>query len=293
MAQLRIGTCSWKYPSWAGLVYSAAKGINYLEEYARKYDTVEVDQWFWSLFEGSAPRLPNPSDVEEYRRSVPAGFRFSVKVPNSLTLTHFQTRSKTAPLVPNPHFLSVELFCEFLSSLDPLREVLGPLIFQFEYLNRRKMSGPDEFRERLAEFLGQIPKGFEYAVEIRNQNYLSEAHFRFLVGHGLIPVLLQGYWMPPIAEVYSAWRTSLLQARAVVIRLHGPDREGMEKDTGGRWDRLIVRRDEELRDIVAMVEELLGAGVNVYVNVNNHYEGSAPFTVERIVALLGGAEPST
>src|SRR6056297_1251867 len=34
MPSLRIGTCSWKYPSWEGLVYSAPKDINYLEEYA-------------------------------------------------------------------------------------------------------------------------------------------------------------------------------------------------------------------------------------------------------------------
>jgi uncharacterized protein YecE (DUF72 family) len=46
MPKLRIGTCSWKYPSWVGLVYSAERGIDYLAEYARKYDTVEVDQWF-------------------------------------------------------------------------------------------------------------------------------------------------------------------------------------------------------------------------------------------------------
>ena len=43
MAELRIGTCSWKFPSWHGLVYSAPKGINYLKEYAEHYNTVEVD----------------------------------------------------------------------------------------------------------------------------------------------------------------------------------------------------------------------------------------------------------
>jgi aspartyl-tRNA(Asn)/glutamyl-tRNA(Gln) amidotransferase subunit A len=41
---LRIGTCSWKYPSWRGLVYSEAPGINHLAEYSGKYDCVEVDQ---------------------------------------------------------------------------------------------------------------------------------------------------------------------------------------------------------------------------------------------------------
>ena len=38
----RIGTCSWRFPSWTGLVYSAAEGIDHLAEYAGRYDTVEV-----------------------------------------------------------------------------------------------------------------------------------------------------------------------------------------------------------------------------------------------------------
>jgi len=286
MPQLRIGTCSWKFLSWAGLVYSAAEGLNYLEGYARRYDTVEVDQWFWSLFEGSAPRLPRPSDVEEYRRSVPPDFGFTVKVPNSITLTHYHRKSKADPLIPNPHFLSVDLFSSFLSSLEPLGDLLGPLIFQFEYLNRQKMKGRDEFQERLAEFLGRIPTDREYALEIRDPNYLNEAHFQFVAPHGPIPVLLQGYWMPPISEVYRSWRHLLLEARAAVIRLHGPDREGMERKTGNRWDRLVVPRDAEFRAIVGMTEELLGAGLDVYLNVNNHYEGSAALTIERIEALL-------
>jgi uncharacterized protein YecE (DUF72 family) len=276
MSQLRVGTCSWKYPSWAGLVYSAAEGINYLEEYGLRYRTVEVDQWFWSLFEGSDPRLPSRSDLEEYGRSVPPDFRFTVKVPNSLTLTHYHSRSKTDPLVPNPHFLSVELFARFLSSLEPLGDLLGPLIFQFEYLNRQKMKGQAELQERLADFLGRIPTDREYALEVRNPKWLNGAHFGFTNQHGLIPVLLQGYWMPPITEVYRSWRHLLVEGRAVVMRLHGPDREGMERETGKRWDRLVIPRDEELGAIVGMTQELLGAGLDVHLDVNNHYEGSAP-----------------
>ena len=81
MARLRVGTCSWKYPSWAGLVYSRPDGIDFLAEYARKYSTVEVDQWFWTL-------TPSPADVERYRAAVPGEFRFTVKAPNALTLVH-------------------------------------------------------------------------------------------------------------------------------------------------------------------------------------------------------------
>ena len=135
MARLRIGTCSWKFPSWHGLVYSAPKSINYLEEYAAHYDTVEVDQWFWSLFGEGSVKLPNEADVRAYRRAVPDDFRFTVKAPNSVTLTHFYKRKKTDPLVPNPDFLSMPLLGEFLSSLEPIHDVLGPIMFQFEYLN--------------------------------------------------------------------------------------------------------------------------------------------------------------
>jgi hypothetical protein len=60
---LRIGTCSWKYDSWKGLVYDPDKKYrpdDYLADYARHFTTVEIDQWFWSLFPSvaSLPLLP-------------------------------------------------------------------------------------------------------------------------------------------------------------------------------------------------------------------------------------------
>jgi len=286
MAELRIGTCSWKFPSWHGLVYSAPKGINYLKEYANHYNTVEIDQWFWSLFGKDSIRLPNSADVEEYRRSVPDHFRFTVKVPNSITLTHFYKKAKTDPLVTNPYFLSHSLFQTFLSLLDPLQDVLGPLMFQFEYLNRQKMKSQGHFQELFEEFIQQLPASYPYAVEIRNPNYLNESYFEFLDRNGLSPVFLQGYWMPPITDLYEKWHSLILQQQVVVIRLHGPDRQGIEKKTGKQWNQIVAPKDEELAAVADMVEELLDQGVNVYLNVNNHYEGSAPLTINRIQQLL-------
>jgi uncharacterized protein YecE (DUF72 family) len=52
---LRIGACSWKYDSWKGLVYDQDKNYaaaDYLTDYARSFNTVEIDQWFWSLGSG-------------------------------------------------------------------------------------------------------------------------------------------------------------------------------------------------------------------------------------------------
>ena len=75
-----IGTCSWKYPSWEGLVYSKPKGINYLSEYALIYNSVEIDQWFY--------RMPEATTVSEYVHSTPEDFTFAIKAPNQITLTH-------------------------------------------------------------------------------------------------------------------------------------------------------------------------------------------------------------
>jgi len=49
-----VGTCSWKYDSWQGLIYPENKPFNYLQEYSHHYRIVEIDQWFWSLFDNKA-----------------------------------------------------------------------------------------------------------------------------------------------------------------------------------------------------------------------------------------------
>jgi uncharacterized protein YecE (DUF72 family) len=286
MAQLRIGTCSWKFPSWHGLVYSKPKGVDHLSEYVRRYDTVEVDQWFWSRFSLGEVRLPDRSDVVAYRAAVPDDFRFTVKAPNSVTLTHLYKEEKDDPLVANPSFLSASLVKTFLRLLDPLRDVLGPIMFQFEYLNRLKMSSQDSFQKQFAAFAKQLPRDYPYSVEVRNPKYLNEAYFRFLSASKLIPVLLQGYWMPPIWEVYAEHRERILDHETAVIRLLGPDRKGIEELTGKRWDSLAAPKDEELPRVVDIAQDLMNEGVDVYINVNNHYEGSAPLTIERIRELL-------
>jgi len=140
--RLRLGTCSWKYDSWKGLVYDVDKTYqagDYLTDYARYFGSVEVDQWFWSLFPGGV-RLPNPATVQQYTESVPEDFRFTVKVPNAVTLTHYYAKqpkgSASYANKPNPHFLDVEVFEEFLEFLQPMKEQLGPIMFQFEYVRQ-------------------------------------------------------------------------------------------------------------------------------------------------------------
>lgn len=284
MAELRFGTCSWKYDSWRGIVYSGVKEINYLEEYARKYVTVEIDQWFWSLFNNTRPVLPRPEIVQNYRASVPDHFRFTVKVPNSLTLTHYYRKDRSVPLVSNPNFLDPRFFREFLDMMAPIKEQIGVLMFQFEYLNRQKMPSQKKFQDRLAEFISGIPRQYPLAVEIRNPNYLNEAYFDFINGINVHHVFVQGYYMPKIVELYRKFKVSIEEM--TVIRLMGPDRKSIEEKSGKNWGRIWESKDDELSDIVTMIRDLNARGINVYVNVNNHYEGSAPLTIHKIQQML-------
>ena len=283
LSMLRIGTCSWKYDSWRGILYSDDPKINYLKEYAAKYDTVEIDQWFWSLHGPKKITLPNPNVVSAYKLSIPSDFKFTIKVPNSITLTHFYRKSKKDPLEKNSHFLSYELFDQFLYLIEPIKENVGRLMFQFEYLNKQKMTSQKEFQKQFEKFIGNCSNDFEYSIEIRNPNYLNNEYFDFLESNGLGHVFLQGYYMPPIYEVFDKINNTILNP---VIRLHGPDRKLIETKSGGKWNKIIEPKDSELKSIIKMIELLLNSGNDIYLNVNNHYEGSAPLTIEKINKLL-------
>ncbi|KAB2888721.1 MAG: DUF72 domain-containing protein [Desulfobulbaceae bacterium] len=281
---IRIGTCSWKYDSWEGLVYTRPEKRDYLAQYSRHYSTVEVDQWFWSLFESDMPVLPRDDVVREYAAAVPPGFVFTIKVPNSITLTHHYRRNKDAPLVPNPHFLSIGLMERFIRAIEPLAGHIGPLMFQFEYLNRQKMAGLHRFLELFSTFRRGLPGDYRYCIETRNPNWLRGEYFDFLAGHGLGHVFLQGYYMPPVTSVYWQVREKLVDP--VVIRLHGGGREEVEHLTGNAWNRIVAPKDGELVELVKMVRDLQRHRHDIFINVNNHYEGSAPLTIKKIYAAL-------
>ena len=287
---LRIGTCSWKYDSWKGLVYDQDKkygSYDYLPDYARFFNTVEIDQWFWSLFPQGA-KLPDSKTVKRYADSVPDDFLFTVKAPNSITLTHYYAKQPAASKAyanrPNPHFLDVDLLHRFLETLEPIRGKLGPVMFQFEYLNKKKMPSKAVFLERLDEFFDKAPKGFDYAVETRNPNYLKEDFFDFLRQRGPGFVLIEGYYMPHIADI--AAELDVRTADFSIIRLHGPDREGIEERTSGFWNEIVEPKDDGLKTTASIIKENTKRKITTYVNVNNHYEGCAPLTIQRLLRLL-------
>ena len=279
MNTVYLGSCSWKYPSWEKLVYSSGQPENYLQEYAQKYQTVEIDQWFWSLGKKSYA-LPNRNLVAEYNTATPSDFRFTIKCPN--TMTSFYAYGGGAE--PNQWFLHPEVFKQFYDRIEPLRPKIGLLMFQFEYLNKDKMASRQQFLDSLQTFFFSLPKGLPYAIEIRNPRWIDPTWFAFLQSQRVAPVLLQGYWMDDLIPLLQQHADNI--GDVCCIRLHGDDRKGIEKTTKENWSKIVTPRDEELTRIAPLIAKMAKEGKKLYININNHYEGSSPLTISKLEKLL-------
>ena len=146
------------------------------------------------------------------------------------------------------------------------------------------MASKEEFLEKFGAFILKAPKGFSYAVEIRNPNYLSQEFFDFLKEFKLGYVYLDGYYMPPIRDVFEKYFP--VTADFSVVRLHGGDRKEIEKTTGEIWDSVAAPKPEGLKSAAMIVKSNQQRGIRTFVNVNNHYEGSAPLTIDRFLDVL-------
>jgi uncharacterized protein YecE (DUF72 family) len=267
--------------SWVGLVYSEPqrRAAAYLHDYSQTYDTVEIDSWFY--------KIPEPEEVADYLAQVPDDFRFTCKVPQELTLTHLRgSGGASSTNVANPAFLSPERFEQFLKAIEPMLPRLDAIMFEFEYLNKDKMPSLDVFLAKFDEFLaaaGEQVRGLPLAIETRNKNYLSSAYFSFLRDQRLMPVFSEKIFMPHIYDVYQQYKDSV--TTDVVIRLLGGDRAAIEKKTNEQWNTIVEPKPDK-EEIIKMALDIGSCGHGVTINVNNHYEGSAPLTIEAMKQML-------
>ncbi len=146
---IRLGTSAFTAAGWEGSFYPAGmKPAEFLTYYATKFDTVEVDSTFY--------RTPAISTVKGWYAKTPAGFLFAAKVPQAITHEKALVNCE-------------EDLREYLKAMDCLGEKLGPLLFQFGYLNKKAFPSVNEFLARLVPFLKKLPAGYRFALEIRNK----------------------------------------------------------------------------------------------------------------------------
>lgn len=267
MAEIRIGTSAFTAEGWEGTFYP--KGIAAREQlsyYATQFDTVELDNTFY--------RTPAISTVKGWYAKTPPGFIFAAKVPQ--VITHEKV------LVDCQEDLK-----HFLETMGELRDKLGPLLFQFGYFNKSKFKSGAEFLARLKPFLKTLPKGFQYAVEIRNKYWLDARFAETLREHGVALALIDQSWVPRPWEMKGNF--DLITADFTYVRWLG-DRKGIEEQTKS-WDKTIVDRTGELKNWVDVFLKFFARNIKIFAFANNHYAGHAPDTVRQFQKMIGDKRP--
>ena len=121
-------------------------------------------------------------------------------------------------------------------------------------------------------------------METRNPDYLSEDPLRLLAEHRLGFVYLDGYYMPSIGKVLDTFHAA--PADCSIIPLHGGDRSAIKKETGATWDRIVAPKPESIPAAARIVRMNTAREIRTFINVNNHFEGSTPLTIERLLDEL-------
>jgi uncharacterized protein YecE (DUF72 family) len=263
IANLHLGTSSWSSEDWAGVFYPEGTApADLLTEYAKHFNTVEVDSTFY--------RAPSPSMVKNWAKRTPPGFLFAAKIPRSIT-----------------HDMVMEncngKLKEFLGTMDLLGEKRGPLLFQFSYFNKQAFASGDEFLKRLEPFLRRLPSGYAFALEVRNKGWINERFLDVLRKRNVALALIDRPWMTPGDQLMK--KLDPITADLAYIRWLG-DRKGIEEKTQ-RWNQVIVNRQREKEMWVPTVDKPLERPVRVYGYFNNHYAGFAPASVALFLEVWG------
>jgi uncharacterized protein YecE (DUF72 family) len=258
---LLVGTSSWSCSDWLGTFYPVnLKPRQFIEAYSRKLRAVEIDSTYYSI--------PPPHVVAGWREKTPPGFVFAAKVPGAIT--HEKVLKNCQPE-----------FTTFLKNMEQLGDRLGPLLLQFPYFNRDVFPSREPFERLLKPFLRCLPADFNFALEIRNKNWISWDFLELLREHSVAFVLVAQAWMPPIDILAKA--VDLLTGDFAYVRFIG-DRKAIEAKTT-KWDKLIEDKTPEMAVWINELRKIVANGVKTYAFFNNHYAGFAPGSVKQFEDL--------
>jgi uncharacterized protein YecE (DUF72 family) len=250
--ELRLGAQGWNYPSWRGPFYPPeTRAPDFLRTYARAFRTVEVDSTFYAI--------PPMHTVRGWAGRTPRDFVFALKLPQEITHER--------------RFIDAESVLDlFADRARELGEKLGPILIQ---------CGPDFSpieREALERFLPHLPRDIRFAIEFRQQGWITADTLQLLREHRVALALTDGRWIP------QRWVLRLCEQPTTdfaYLRWMGPDRSITD------YSHLQVDRSAELDAWAAMIPVLQRQVRTVYGFVNNHFAGHSPASVRMLQARLG------
>ncbi|MCB9254971.1 MAG: DUF72 domain-containing protein [Bdellovibrionaceae bacterium] len=284
-----IGTSSWKYEGWKDLIYHrpyrSQKHFNEecLNEYAEHFTAVGVDHTYYAW--------PNPSQIKRYAEHTPASFRFCLKATERVTVFQYpklKRYGKEAGKL-NEHFLNAGEFEDnFLIPLEPFSKRLGPILIEFSHFYPGMISSGREFVEKLDQFLSQVArhKAFEFAVEIRNSNWICAPYFETLKRHGVGHVFNSWTRVPTIGEQMDALGDIPLALYAARLLLSQGTKYEQAVEAFSPYNELKETHPAVRQQAAELIRRAQVAGISAYVFVNNRFEGCAPLTIAAILDSL-------
>ena len=255
---IRVGCQSWGYDDWVSpaagdLIFypPGTKKNEMLSFYSKVFDTIEVDATLYGI--------PPASTFEKWYNETPENFIFSLKSPREITHDGRLSRS------------TVPVMLEFVERSRLLKEKLGIFLIQLP----PSFDGSRENGQNVRTFLEALPPGFRYAVEFRHADWYIDWTFDELERHGITLGLVEGPWLPREFMFEAAKR---LKEDFAYIRVMG------ERDLE-KFDR--VQRDRS--DVVTQWSETIRkmAATEVFVYIDNYFEGFAPETAAKLQNILG------
>ncbi len=258
---VRLGCQGWTESDWQGPFYAAGtKAADRLTAYSSAFDFVEIDSTFYAT--------PAPPTVLKWYDATPEGFRFTAKVPQSVTHDPDpKTGFPRKPLQGEGWQRQLDVFIETMRLLeDKLLALLVQLPPQWHW--------KPENLPVLRTFLEALPPDLLWAVEFRHRGWLNEDVLELLRTRNIALVTQDLYYMPKQLEVTSPG--------LAYLRLQGRRKEIT------RMNEIQIERDDALNFWAQAVMQLVERKVKrVIVASNNHYQGFAPATIASLQARLG------
>jgi uncharacterized protein YecE (DUF72 family) len=285
-AGVRLGTSSWSFPGWEGLVYDRRATAAHLARHGLAayachplLRAVGIDRTYY------AP-LP-ASDFATYASAVPQGFRFLVKAASACT-DPLLRQDRGAAAGPNPRFLDAAFAAGEIVApyVEGLGHRAGALVFQFPPLGEAWTQEPARFADALARFLARLPVGPTYAVELRDRALIGAPYVAALCQGGAVHGYAAHPRMPSVAEQRAViGRSVTLVGRWM---LHAGLGYEAARERYAPFSRLVDEDPETRGAFAALCREQVENGGTALVTANNKAEGSAPETVVRLARRIVG-----
>ncbi|KIG17713.1 hypothetical protein DB30_02988 [Enhygromyxa salina] len=281
---LRMGTSSWSFAGWTDLVWDRAASQRVIAKqglttYANHplFRTVGLDRTYYA---------PMRADqLAALSQGLPDDFRLLVKAHAECTTVRFSNRSwhRGRAGQRNELFLEPTYATEVVVNpyMQGLGRHAGVLLFQFPA--QSVPGGPKSFAHRLGEFLEALPKGPQYAVEIRNPDLLTPRYVSALERAGATHCVAE---LPGMPDVHKQWEVSggtdrpALVMRWMLARHHNYE---SAREAYAPFDQLV---DEHPQVRLAYANMIARSSKPAFMIVNNKAEGSSPLSVQRLAEQL-------